>query len=222
MHPSTTPPKLLAHARSIVFTTITTPLSRSASATFQVAATAPSTFTGALSCPCPRPAAHPLSAAHVLAAAPAALLDPLRPRAPNGQRVARHTALIGSPRQPTPSVRALEDAHKDVAKRACSSWQELSVECSLLGVESCCNMIFPLLSTARQTPPRQRAQLRGCGKRHSLEHSPDRNTWESTLTAKLTLALPLILLLSNAVVLLDILPLLLLLHGMARRRVATW
>jgi hypothetical protein len=35
-HPSTTPPTLRAHARSTVFTTVTTPLSRSASATFQV------------------------------------------------------------------------------------------------------------------------------------------------------------------------------------------
>ena len=49
--------------------------------------------------PLPRPAAHPLAAAHASAVAPAASLDPLRPRAPNGQRMARHrcsTARRGS------------------------------------------------------------------------------------------------------------------------------
>ena len=49
--------------------------------------------------PLPRPAAHPLASAHASAVAPAASLDPLRPRAPNGQRVARHrcsTARRGS------------------------------------------------------------------------------------------------------------------------------
>ena len=122
-------------------------------------------------------------------------------------------------RQPAGSQHRLcepfEGAHKDVAKRACSSWQELSVEYNHLHLESCCS-IFCVPSPVfhpRQTPPRERARI------HSKRHldSPGRNTWESTLTAKLALALPLILLLSNAVVLLDILPLLLLLHGMARR-----
>jgi len=49
--------------------------------------------------PLPQPAAHPLAAAHASAVAPAASLDPLRPRAPNGQRMARHrcsTARHGS------------------------------------------------------------------------------------------------------------------------------
>ena len=49
--------------------------------------------------PLPRPAAHPLASAHASAVAPAASLDPLRPRAPNGQRMARHrcsTARRGS------------------------------------------------------------------------------------------------------------------------------
>ena len=58
--------------------------------------------------PLPQPAAHPLAAAHASAVAPAALLDPLRPLALNGQRVARRMALIGSPRQPTPQHRLRE------------------------------------------------------------------------------------------------------------------
>ena len=141
-HPSTTPPTPRAHARSFVVNTITTPLSRSASATFQVRrqhgalSCTPSSArcppTGCCArfgrCPrclarssappraerpthgaahgaqrpaaaaitvcamSPRPAAHPLAAAHASAVAPAALLDPLRPLALSGQRV----ALIGS------------------------------------------------------------------------------------------------------------------------------
>ena len=82
------PPTLRAHARSTVFTTITTPLSRSSSTTFQVRRQH-----GALSCTLPRPAAHPLASAHASAVGPAASLDPLRPRAPNGQRMARHRCL---------------------------------------------------------------------------------------------------------------------------------
>ena len=104
-------------------------------------------------------------------------------------------------RQPAGSQHRLcepfEGAHKDVAKRACSSWQELSVEYNHLHLESCCSIFFvpsPVFHP-RQTPPRERARI------HSKRHldSPGRNTWESTLTANLALALPLILpLLPNA------------------------
>ena len=38
-----------------------------------------------------------------------------------------------------------------MAKRACSSWQELSVECNLLRVETCCNMLFSFGFHARFT-----------------------------------------------------------------------
>jgi len=67
-----------------------------------------------------------------------------------------------------------------------------------------------------ESAPLHERQTRGHSKRRIHEHTPYRNTWESTLTAKLALALPLILpLLPNAGMLLDILPLLLSLHGMA-------
>ena len=129
-HPSTTPPTLRAHARSIVVNTITTPLSRSASATFQVRRQH-----GALSCT-PSSARCPptVAAAHASAVAPAALLDPLRPLALSGQRVARRMALIGSPRQPTPQHRLRQHMWQP-AHAALDGNYVLSVECNLLRVE---------------------------------------------------------------------------------------
>ena len=84
--------------------------------------------------PLPRPAAHPLAAAHASAVAPAALLDPLRPLALSGQRVARRMALIGSPRQPTPQHRLRQHMWQP-AHAALDGNYVLSVECNLLRVE---------------------------------------------------------------------------------------
>ena len=147
MHPSTTPPTLLAHARSIVFhhnhhTPLTFSighLSGCGGSTFNLhrrsqlspssarcpptgrcprfgrctrclarssappraerpthgaahGAQRPAAAAITVCAMSPRPAAHPLAAAHASAVAPAALLDPLRPLALSGQRV----ALIGS------------------------------------------------------------------------------------------------------------------------------
>ena len=130
-------------------------------------------------------------------------------------------------RQPAGSQHRLcepfEGAHKDVAKRACSSWQELSIECNLLRVENCCNMLFSFGFHARFTrtdatpPPREHAAILG---REQAPHPRTLSRPEHmgrTLAARFALALPLILLLSNAVVLLDLLPLLLLLYGMVGR-----
>ena len=121
----------------------------------------------ALGWPLSQPAAHPLASAHASAAAPAALLDPLRPRAPNGQRVARHTALSAFLRQPTPVC----VSPRGCLERCGAPWQSTHAALGESVSSYSNNYIFfrflmPHLTpifTRNRTPPRERAEVCGWG-----------------------------------------------------------
>lgn len=81
----------------------------------------------------------------------------------------------------------------------------LNVECNILRVELPFCLFYELywhltrIFHHTRAPPHERGRTIHSKSGHIHEHTPYRNKWESTLTAKLALALPLILpLLPNA------------------------
>ena len=161
-HPSTTPPTPRAHARSFVVNTITTPLSRSASATFQVRRQH-----GALSCTPSSARCPPTGCCARFGRCPRCLARssaPPRAERPTRESGAWHSSARRGNQHPNTvcaspgglPIKMWQPTHAALGGNCV-----LSVECNLLRVE----LPFSLFTMPRsphfttRAPPRERAEV---------------------------------------------------------------